>query len=221
MEEDAAITTTDIMLEHAKSRSWESAIAVLRTLPTKVSASLMPTLTLQYNCALSAAVQEPAASVAIFEQMRRLMVEQNSTTFNTVMSSMSKSDTLWQQALGIFGTIPPSTKDSSSYLVALSILNKHSLWEEALDVFQRMKATPSMSRPPLVVYELAIGSTHRFSWAATLRLFQEMLKVHGAANAKEMVTSRVIRSLETAKRGEDVVRVQKELDKAKKKKKKD
>ncbi len=221
VEEVTTITTTEVMLEYAKSRNWESAIGLLKTLPTKVNAATMPTLTLQYNCALSAAVQEPQWSMTIFEQMQKYMVEKNSTTYNTVMSSLSKSDTLWRQALEIFGTIPPSTKDSSSFLVAMSILNKHSLWEQSVDVFQRMKATPNMSRPPLVVYELAIGCTHRQSWAVTLRLFQECLRVHGAASVKEIVASRVIRSLESGRRTDDVIRVQKELEKAKKKKKKE
>ena len=220
-EDVTTITTTEVMLEYAKSRNWESAINLLKTLPTKVNASTMPTLTLQYNCVLSAAVQEPEIVVSVFDQMKKYAVEQNSTTYNTVMSSLSKSDAMWKQALDIFTVIPPSTKDSSSFLVALSILNKHSLWEQSVDVFQRMKATPNMSKPPLVVYELAIGCTHRHSWAATIKLFQECIRLHGPQNVKEIVASRVIRSLESGRRTDDVLRVQKELDKAKKKKKKE
>lgn len=211
--------STDTMLEYAKERRWEAALDVVEKLPTTVSAAQQATVTLLFNCALSAAMNQPSVVEHLYRLMGERGVEMNATTHNTVMSSLAKNDNTWERALQVFDSVPEASRDASTYSVLLALYGKQNMWMEATTAFATMKSNPLLSKPPPSVYGLAIHATHRHSWSVTLAMFQEMLKLHGTANAKEVVVTRVMKSLESNGRLVEAERLQQELSKGKKKKK--
>jgi hypothetical protein len=126
--------------------------------------------------------------------MESLKVEQNTTTFNTTMSSYARDETRWWEAINTFNDLPVASRDGSSYSVALSVFGKRVLWEEAVRTFQ--DARQHMVKLSPVHYSLIVQAAHKDHWMATLAAFSDLRKNHGPDSVKELVTNRVLKSLE-------------------------
>lgn len=212
-----SVVSTDVLIQYARERDWVSAMAALEQLPATVSPSQQPTVTLLYNCALSAASEHPEHVESLLQRMKDRGVEFNVTTHNTAMSCFAKSESMWERAVSIYEGMKPNQRDASTYSVLLSVLAKSGQWERSVDAFVEMKGLPHMPKPTPVLYGLGILATHKHSWSHTLQLFHDMLKHHGAASIKEVVVLRVLRSLEDNKRFAEIQRVEREMEKGKKK----
>lgn len=212
---DDLLAVSDTMVKYAREKQWLKALEVVESLSSSVPEN-NSTVTLIYNCSLSAAVDQPDAVRHVYELMQQRGVAMNTTTVNTVQSSLSKAG-LWEEAIEFYERTSTTERDVYTYLVQLSLLGRHSMWEEAVTVFDEMRR--SISKPSATMYSLAIGATANHSWGATLRIFQDMIKVHGAT-IKDSVTNQVVRTLEQNDRSADVVKLRSELKKRKKKKKK-
>ncbi|KPI88291.1 hypothetical protein ABL78_2590 [Leptomonas seymouri] len=220
MDERAEVVIADLsgltekMLLYAKERQWSKALETVTSLPKSIKADASA-VTLVYNCALSAAVERPETVKQVYELMSTRGVNVNSTTVNTVLSSLSKS-ALWEEALPFFDKTPLANRDSNTYLIYFAMLGRQGLWKEAIEAYDGMRQV--ISKPPAAMFALIISTVSAHDWQTTLRVFQDMLKVHGAS-VKDSVVSQVIRCLEQHKRPVEVARLEKELAKRKKKKK--
>jgi pentatricopeptide repeat protein len=190
-----SIPQADALLELAKNRQWERAIEVLATIDNSYWTTCpSKQATLLFNCALSAAVDESSVLDRILKWMESLKVEQNTTTFNTTMSSYARDETRWSEAINTFNDLPAASRDGSSYSVALSVFGKRVLWEEAVRTFQ--DARQHMVKLSPVHYSLIVQAAHKDHWMATLAAFSDLRKNHGPDSVKELVTNRVLKSLE-------------------------
>ena len=199
---------TEELLQHARDRNWAAAVALVPQFPTTVPPQQVGALTLIFNCVLSAAVEVPDVVESILSDMKKTNAVPNATTFNTVMSSFARSETKWKDALDIFGTMPAEVKDASSYSVALSIMNKHGMPEEAMAVFTNevMKSGP---KPSPILFGLALQAVHRHSWENAMTVFRALVKAHGhEAGQKEAVLSRIKKALEDNGRKEELAEVE-------------
>lgn len=213
------LPSVEDMLELGRSRDWEAALAALATIPAILPPSTASGATLVYNCALSAAVDEPHVAEVIIQHMADRNVEMNSTTYNTVMSAYGRSSDRWSEALTRFATMPPDRCDASTYSVVLSVLAKRSLWLEASTVFNSMSAAHPTVVPSPVLYGLVVQASHNHSWQVALGAFRELHRAHGATAVKDLVLSRVVNALTRADKQVEAANVQ-DLMKAKGKKKK-
>ena len=204
---------TEKMLLYAKEREWSKALETVTGLPASVKADASA-VTLVYNCALSAAVERPETVKQVYELMSSRGVKVNSTTVNTVLSSLGKS-TSWEEALPFFAKTPQANRDNNTYLIYFALLGKHGLWEEAIAAYDEMRKV--VSKPPASMFSLVLNTVSAHDWQTTLRVFQDMLKIHGAS-VKDSVVSQVIRSLEQHKRSAEIAKLEKEIAKRKKKK---
>jgi hypothetical protein len=208
-----SIISTDSMLEYAKEHNWVAALGLLQRLPSRISASQEPTAVLLYNCAMSAASQVAPLVEQLFAEMKaRKDLRPNSTSYNTVMNSLARSDAQWERAISMYHTMEPQLRDASTYSVQLSLLGKYSLWEHAIELWSDAKAAPS-GKPSAALYSLGIQALHKHSWSHTLAIFQEMLKVHGVSSVKEVVALRVVKSLEDNKKFAEAQKVEHQLEK--------
>ncbi|EPY22281.1 hypothetical protein STCU_08264 [Strigomonas culicis] len=203
---------TERMLVYAKERQWEKALAAIEDLRNVRSNE--PSIALIYNCALSAAVDHPTINLSIYEMMKEREVGINSTTINTVLSSLSRSG-MWEESLQFFENSKSSEKDVNTYLVYFSLLGKHNLWEKASECYEEMRR--AVSKPSATMFSLAIGATCNHNWSVTLKMFNDMLKIHGGS-VKEQVVQQVVRSLEQNNRTAELAKLETELKKKKKKK---
>lgn len=216
-----SIVPTDSMLEFAKERNWEAALAALQRLPQRVSSSQEATAVLYFNCALSAAIDEPALVDKILLQLEtRGDLRPNSTTYNTAMSAFARNADLWNRAIEIYAGMQPQQRDASTFSVMLSLLGKHSKWQEAIGVWDDVKSSPSVGKPSVTLYSLGIQAVHKQSWANTLALYQDLIKAHGLPNVKEVVTLRVLKSLEDNKKFTEAQKLEHQLEKLRAKGKK-
>lgn len=211
--------TTETLLSYAKERQWLKALSVLDTLahvPTHDLSgnSTAAALTLAYNCALSASVENPEVVLSVFSLMKERGVVVNATTVNTVLSSLSKSPQ-WEESIPLFESTTKQQRDMNTYLVMVSLLGKHSKGELAVKVYDEMKK--SNPKPPATMFSVAIGATANHSWTDTLRIFQEMLKLHGAS-VKDSVVNQVIRCLEQNGKMAEVAKLEREIQKKRRKK---
>jgi hypothetical protein len=205
---------TEKMLLYAKERQWLKALESVTNLPAalKTDASAV---TLVYNCALSAAVERPETVKQVYKLMEARGVKANPTTVNTVLSSLSKSAS-WEEALPFFDKTPLTNRDANTYLVYFALLGRHGLWKETADAYDKMRQ--AIPKPPAAMFSLVINTVSAHDWEMTLRVFQDMLKFHGAS-VKDSVVSQVIRCLEQHKKPAEISKLEKELTKRKKKKK--
>lgn len=206
---------TERVLTLAKEKKWEEALSIVQGLPP-VEGEKSAALTLVFNCALSASVDNVEALKQTYQLMKERDIPTNSTTVNTVLSSLSKSP-LWQEAIDLYDTTTTAQRDTNTYLIYFSLLARQNLGERAIDVYDEMKKTNS--KPTVSMFTVAIGATSSHSWSATLRIFNDMLKVHGA-NVKDSVINQVSRCLEQNNKTEEIAKLEKEVEKKQKKKKK-
>ncbi|CCW68786.1 unnamed protein product [Phytomonas sp. Hart1] len=204
---------TETMLIYARDKQWEKALEVLTQLPN-VGARNLDALTLIYNCSLGAAVTKPDVSLSIFHSMQEKAVPMNTTTVNTILTTLGKSSE-WEKSIEIFNELSMTYRDTNTYLIILSVLGKYNRWEDAISVYdQAMKA---FNKPPLSIFTLTIGIASNHTWSETLRVFQELMR-HHSSSVKDNVVNQVIRSLEQNGRSTEIVSLQKLLEKRKKKK---
>ncbi|KAG5500328.1 hypothetical protein JKF63_03420 [Porcisia hertigi] len=205
---------TEKMLLYAKERQWSKALEVVSGLPTSIKADASA-LTLLYNCALGAAVEHPETVKEVYVLMVNRKVTVNATTVNTVLSSLSKSSR-WKEALEFFDSTPVEKRDSNTYLVYFALLGKQNLWKQATEAYDEARAV--MPKLPSAMFSLVIGATCGHDWHATLRVFQDMLRMHGPG-VKDNVVTQVFRCLEENRKTTEIAKLEKELLKRKKKKK--
>lgn len=205
---------TEKMLLYAKERQWQKALEVVEGLPHTIKAEASA-VTLLYNCAMSAAVEQPETVKSIHALMTSRAVVLNATTVNTVLSSVGRSP-LWAEALDFFTATPLAQRDTNTYLVYFALLGKHNMWKEATEAYDELRG--ALPKPPSALFSLIIGTTSGHDWQATLRVFQDMLRLHGAT-VKESVVTQVIRCLERNGKTAEIAKLEKELAKRKKKKK--
>ena len=158
-----------------------------------------------YNCALSAAVEEPSIVDQVLASMVESQISWNSTTFNTVMSAYARDESRWAEAISTFNSMPENVRDSSSLSVVFSLCGKRSLWAEATGAFAISKSSKLKLTP--VHYSLIVQATHRNSWQTSLRAFTDLRKAVGPDDIKEILVSRVVTSLEVAGRTQDAAKV--------------
>ncbi|CAD2219070.1 hypothetical protein AGDE_07406 [Angomonas deanei] len=192
------------MLAYAKEKQWEEALKTLDTLQG-LQAENDAALTLIYNCALSASVELPAVTLNTFDVMKARGVVCKPTTINTVLSSLSKSGD-WKESLRFYESANSTEKDITTYLVLFSLLSKYNLWESAFSAYEDMRK--SFNKPSSTVFNLAIGATNG-NWSVMLKVFYDMLKVHGAS-VKENVLQQVVHTLEQNNRTSELVALEKE-----------
>ena len=228
------LPATDKMLEFGKVRNWQAALASLQTIPSVVPREQHATLTLLFNCALSAAVEEPPVVEQLLADMQRRAVMMNTTTYNTAISSFAKAAAAsaaaaasstpssptressdhqpatqqhWLRSLQLFDSMPYEACDVNTYSVLLTVLARRQLWCEAAACMQSMKALPGAPRPPAAAYGLVVQASHRHSWLVSLRALLELQKQHGVEHVKDVVSSRVVSSMEAAGRGHDAAKL--------------
>lgn len=220
------------MLDFGRTRNWSEALQLLHSVdiisrhrsqsssssssssvaPPPIPPPLVSAVTLLYNCAISAAVDRVDIVDDIAAEMKRLGLQHNATTNNTIMTALGKTEDRWHEALELFqsatsSAAPAQQRDGSTYSVALSVLGKRGQWEKAVQVFQDMKKQPGLTKPSGVAYGLLVQSAHKDNWVLTLKAFQEMVKVHGPASAKEVVVNRVVKSLDAAGKTAEATRL--------------
>jgi pentatricopeptide repeat protein len=221
-EPSATLPSTAAMLEYGKERNWEAALGVIEGLEHPFPPSHRAAVVLLYNCALSAAVGEAGVAQSLLADMQQHAVLPNTTTYNTLMSSYARDEDRWGEALSLFGSMDAEVRDVSSYSVALSVFARRGMWLESTTLFDELRRDRA-TKPSPVLYGLAIQASHKANWVATLRLFREMHKAHGAENVKELIVTRVVKALEAANRSGEASRVldmMRDSDKKKKKKQK-
>ncbi|KAG5474237.1 hypothetical protein LSCM1_03015 [Leishmania martiniquensis] len=217
--EEAASVIVDIagltekMLLFAKERQWSKALGVVNGLPTAIKADASA-VSLLYNCALGAAVEQPEKVKDIYALMCNRRVKVNATTVNTVLSSLSKSH-LWEDALQFFKATALDQRDNNTYLIYFALLGKRNLWKEATEAYDETRA--AIPKLPAAMFSLIIGTTSGHDWHATLRIFEDMLKAHGSG-VKDSIVTQVIRCLERNGKAAEIARLEKEVAKRKKKK---
>jgi pentatricopeptide repeat protein len=207
----AAASTVDLpqaeeLLELAKLRDWERAVEVLEGIDdSTLAAASAKQATLLFNCALSAAVEEPEAIDKILVRMDERKVPRNTTTYNTAMSALARDAGRWSESISMYQQVPKVERDSSTYSVAFSVFGKRGLWEEATEVFNETRAGKIKLTP--AQYSLVVQATHKAAWATSLAAFCDLRKHHGAENIKELVVNRVAKSLEAHGHEADVPRL--------------
>lgn len=223
----------DALLEHAKSRDWESALEFIPKLPKKVPETQIPALTLLYNCVLSAAIAQPVIVESVLSTMGSSNAEPNLTTYNTALSSFSRDVSRWEQSLKLYSSMPAETRDNNSHAAAISMLNKQGRWLDSLDLFKTVasfdrvveamelkKKIPGRPMANTTLYSMAIDAASHHNVDATLLLFRGLVREHGAGNVKEAVSAMVNKSLDAFGRSEDKVVVERLLTLGDKKKNK-
>ncbi|KEG13323.1 hypothetical protein DQ04_01071040 [Trypanosoma grayi] len=207
--------SSEVMLQCAKERDWEKALALINSMShhdtTKEDSE---TLTLLYNCGLSAAVEKPDVVKELYARMVENGVQKNATTNNAVLSSLMRSSRL-EEAVEFYKQTDLSLRDANTYSVMLSLLGKNNMWQDAVKVFEEARGRPTKAPP--VVYALGINAVHNHSWIETLNIFQALRKDHGANNVKDAVVDKVVRCLTQNKRTAELQKLEMELSKAKKK----
>ncbi|ORC88629.1 uncharacterized protein TM35_000162670 [Trypanosoma theileri] len=211
------VASSEELLQCAKEKNWEKALTLINTIPSGGQKGYdAETLTLMYNCALSASVEKVDVVKSLYSKMKENGVQINATTNNAVLSSLMRSPE-WEEAVEFYKEIDPSLRDHNTYSVMLSLFGRTDRWEEALEVVKTAQA--GSTKTPIIIYTLGINAVHNHSWSSTLELFQMCRKEHGIQNIKENVIDKVIRSLSQNKRTVELQKLEMELAKTKKKKK--
>ncbi|KAH9599702.1 Pentatricopeptide repeat [Trypanosoma melophagium] len=209
--------SSEELLQCAKEKHWEKALTLINSIPFGGEKGCdTETLTLMYNCALSASVEKVDIVKSLYDKMKENGVQINATTNNAVLSSLMRSPE-WEEAVKFYKEMDPSLRDNNTYAVMLSLFGKTDKWEEALEVVKTARA--DSTKTPVIIYTLGINAVYNHCWSSTLELFQACRKEHGIQNIKENVIDKVIRCLSQNKRTVELQKLEMELAKAKKKKK--
>lgn len=206
-------SATEEMLVLAKERNWERAVKILKQLPSITSENGVA-LTLLYNCALSAAVENVEVTEKVYYSMKANEVPLNSTSVNTILNTYSKLSRV-EEAFAFYSEVPHASRDATTYALLLSLLAKQNKSKEVVTVFDEAKK--SLTKLPASLFAVVLGSTVQHSWADSLRVFQDLVKMHGKG-AHEALKEEVFRCLERNGRTAEIMRLNKLLQSKKKKK---
>ncbi|ESL06040.1 hypothetical protein TRSC58_06292 [Trypanosoma rangeli SC58] len=207
--------SSEVMLQCAKERDWAKALTLINSIsPELAKTTDADTLTLFYNCALSASVEKVEVVQSIYGYMQERGVTINTTTNNAVLSSLMRSERP-QETIEFYSQTDPSLRDTNTYSVMLSLYGKLGMWEEALDLIKNARGG-SKKLPP-ILYTLGINAVHKHSWSSTLALFQTLRKEHGSFAIKDTVVDKVVCCLSQNKRTAELQKLEAELSKMKKK----
>ncbi|PWV13403.1 hypothetical protein C3747_43g205 [Trypanosoma cruzi] len=207
--------SSEAMLQCAKDRNWMKALMLINSsFPALAKTADADTLTLFYNCALSASVEKVEVVQSIYSSMKQRGVQVNATTNNAVLSSLMRCGRS-QEAIEFYSQTEISARDSNTHSVMLSLYGKIGMWEEALELIKCARGG-SKKLPPMI-YTLGINAVHSHSWSATLALFQTLRKEHGDVAIKQAVVDKVVRCLSQNKRTAEIQKLELELAKKKKK----
>ncbi|ESS63552.1 hypothetical protein TCDM_08588 [Trypanosoma cruzi Dm28c] len=207
--------SSEAMLQCAKDRNWMKALMLINfSFPALAKTADADTLTLFYNCALSASVEKVEVVQSIYSSMKQRGVQVNATTNNAVLSSLMRCGRS-QEAIEFYSQTEISARDSNTHSVMLSLYGKIGMWEEALELIKCARGG-SKKLPPMT-YTLGINAVHSHSWSATLALFQALRKEHGDVAIKQAVVDKVVRCLSQNKRTAEIQKLELELAKKKKK----
>eukprot|EP00796_Vickermania_ingenoplastis_P008623 gene8623-6055_t len=204
-------SSTELMLSLARERNWVKALQVVRQLPALTDENA-PSLTLLFNCALSAAVEEYDAVQEVLQLMGSKGIPANCTTTNTVLSSFSKLSKL-DEALTFFREA--TAKDANTYMIVLSLLANRNMHDELLSVFEEAKK--GSTKLPSSLFAVVLGATVNHSWEASFHIFQDLIKMHGR-NPNEALKAQVLRCLEKNGRSAEITKINKLLEGKRKKK---
>ncbi|KAF5223934.1 hypothetical protein ECC02_002829 [Trypanosoma cruzi] len=207
--------SSEAMLQCAKDRNWMKALMLINSsFPALAKTADADTLTLFYNCALSASVEKVEVVQSIYSSMKQRGVQVNATTNNAVLSSLMRCGRS-QEAIEFYSQTEISARDSNTHSVMLSLYGKIGMWEEALELIKGARGGSKKLSP--MTYTLGINAVHSHSWSATLALFQTLRKEHGDVAIKQAVVDKVVRCLSQNKRTVEIQKLELELAKKKKK----
>uniref|UniRef100_A0A0A9W2N7 Protein Rf1, mitochondrial n=1 Tax=Lygus hesperus TaxID=30085 RepID=A0A0A9W2N7_LYGHE len=112
------------MLSFAKAKNWQVAYKVVQEELNSVTTDNEAAMTLLYNCALGAAVNEHEVLLSIYALMTTRKIKPNTTTVNTILSGYNKANRC-DDAMAFYKQIANSNKDVNTYLMLLTILGRH------------------------------------------------------------------------------------------------
>lgn len=207
--------STDRLLTFAREKNWAMALELVKNLPA-VTSSNSATITLLYNCALSAAVDHTDAVEEIRELMASREVVANTTTVNTVLSSYARAEQV-DGALTYYNNAPAAAKDTNTSMILLSLLSKKSMLKELIEVYDGLKA--NQAKIPSSVFAVVLGATVTHSWETSLQVFTEMVKAHGK-NVNEALRGQIFSCLERHGQVAEVKKLTALLESKKKRKRK-
>lgn len=205
--------TTELMLDYARNKNWKKALEAVESLPSHLTQNNTASLLLLFNCALSASVEEINVLQKIYDLMKERGIQPNTTTVNTILSSFARAS-LANEVREFLQEIPLGIRDNSSYLIYFTLLAKKNMYTEIVNAFD--EGRKGGFKYPSSHFAVVLSVTVNHSWETTLRIFQDLVKLHGKG-VNETIKAQVLSCLNKNGRVVEVKKLMKQLESKKKK----